>query len=69
MVRETPCNNRKRQFDKGNTVNLSKVLCIQSLRNKLFRLTTEIARGAELTNQGKVLVLKMPDPNEIVLTA
>ena len=56
----------KGQFDKGNIVSLSKVLFIPTLRNNLFILTAEMARGAELTNKGNVSVLKMPDSNEIV---
>ena len=48
----------KGQFDEGDTVNLSKVLCIPTLRNNLFSLTAETTKGAELSYQGKVLVLK-----------
>ena len=47
-------------------MNLSKVLHIPSLRNNLFSITAETVRGAELTNRGKVSMLKMPDLNEIV---
>ena len=43
-----------------------KVLFIPSLRNNLFSLTAETARGSELTNRGNVLVLKMPDLSEII---
>ena len=55
----------KGQFDKSNMVNPSKVLHIPTLKNNLFSLTVETASGAELSNPGKLLVLKMPDPNEI----
>ena len=41
----------KGQFDKEGVVCLSQVLFIPSLRNNLFSLTAEIARGAELSNK------------------
>ena len=47
-------------------MSLSQVLFIPSLRNNLFSLTAEMARGSELMNRGNVLVLKMPNPSEIV---
>ena len=59
----------KVQFDnEGNTVILSKVLHIPSLKNNLFSITAEMVRGAERMNRGKVSVLKMSDLNEIGLT-
>ena len=56
----------KAQFDEENIVELTEVLCIPRVWNNLFSLTAEIGRGAQLTNRGKVLVLKFPDHNEFV---
>ena len=43
----------KEWFDEGVTVSSSKVLHIPTLRNNLFSLTAETAKGVELTNGGR----------------
>ena len=55
---------RKGQFGKGSIVDLTEGLCVPCLRKNLFSLTAEISRSTQLTNRGKILVLKLPEHNE-----